>query len=71
VGIAALAAAGVAAYWMWRPPAPGPAPSQLRSQLQAIAALDRDYEAGVVAENQYRKKRRSLKRQLSDQLSGN
>jgi hypothetical protein len=71
VGIAALAAAGVATYWMWRPPAPGPAPAQLRSQLQAIAALDRDYEAGLVAENQYRKKRRSLKRQLNDQLSGN
>jgi hypothetical protein len=70
VGIAALAAAGVTAYWMWHSPAPGPVPMQVRSQVEAIAALDRAYEAGLIEETQYRKKRSSLKRRLSDQLSG-
>jgi hypothetical protein len=71
VGIAGLAAAGAAAYWMWRPPAPGPVPAHVRSQVEAIAALDRDYEAGLIAETQYRKKRSTLKRRLSDRLSSN
>jgi hypothetical protein len=70
VGIAALAAAGAAVYWMWRSPAPGPVPSQFRSQAEAIAALDRDYEAGLIPQNKYRQRRTSLKRRLRDQLSG-
>jgi hypothetical protein len=57
-------------YWMWRSPTPPPMPRQARSQVEAIAALDRDYEAGLVPEKQYRRQRASLKRRLSDQLSG-
>jgi hypothetical protein len=71
VGIAALAVAGAASYWLWRPPAPGPVPAHLRSQVEAIAALDQDYEAGLIAETPYRKKRSALKQRLSDRLSGN
>lgn len=68
VGVVALAATSVAVYWMWRAPASGPIPAQFRARVEAIAALDQDYEAGLVAENQYRQKRAALKRQLSDQL---
>jgi hypothetical protein len=64
VGIVALAAAGMALYWMWRSPVPGPMPNQVRAQVEAIAALDRDYEAGLVAENQYHRKRTALARRL-------
>jgi hypothetical protein len=69
LGIAALAAAAVTVSWLWRSPAPPPMPPQVRPQVEAIAALDRDYEAGLIAEKQYRQKRTSLKRRLSDQLS--
>jgi hypothetical protein len=69
VGFASLAVAGMAVYWMWRPPAPGPVSSELRPQVEAIAALDRDYEAGVVEEDWYRKKRKALKQRLSAHLS--
>jgi hypothetical protein len=70
VGLAALAAAGAAAYWMWRSPAPGPIPAHVQSQVAAIAALDQDYEAGLIPEKRYLQRRTSLKRQLSNQLSG-
>jgi hypothetical protein len=71
VGIAALVAAGAASYWMWRSPAPGPVPERVRAQVEAIAQLDRDYQVGLVAEAEYRNKRSTLKRRLSDRLSGN
>jgi hypothetical protein len=70
VGIAALAAAGVFVYWMWRSPAPGPVPTQVRSQVEAIATLDREYEAGLVTTKPYRQERAALKRQVSEQLPG-
>jgi hypothetical protein len=70
LGIVALAAAGVAVYWMWGVPAPQPMPPQVRLQIETIAALDRDYEAGRIPEKQYREERTSLKRHLSDLLSG-
>jgi hypothetical protein len=64
VGLVALAVAVAVVYWMWQSPAPGPLPVQARSLIQTIAALDADFEAGQVKEGTYRKKRRSLKRQL-------
>jgi hypothetical protein len=69
VGIASLAVAGMAVYWMWRPPAPGSVPSELRAEVEAIAALDRDYEAGAVEEGRYRQRRKALKQRLSARLS--
>jgi hypothetical protein len=38
--------------------------------VAAIAALDQDYEAGLIPEKQYLQKRTSLKRRLSSQLPG-
>ncbi len=70
VGLAALAAAGVAAYLMWRSPGQRTVPAQVRSQVEAIAVLDADFEAGRVSEEDYRKKRRSLKREVREQLAG-
>jgi hypothetical protein len=69
-GIASLAVAGLAVFWIWRSPDPGPMPTQLRAQVEAIAALDQDYEAGLVGEDQYRQKREALKQQLSARLLG-
>jgi hypothetical protein len=70
VGIAVLAVAGVTAYWLWRSPLPGSVPPQARSAVEAIAALDRDFERGRVSEKVYRKRRRSLKQRLRGLLSG-
>jgi hypothetical protein len=70
VGLAALVAAGVAVYLMWRSPTSGPVPAHVRSQVKAIAALDADFEAGRVSEKDYGRKRRSLKREVREQLAG-
>ncbi|MBN1954353.1 MAG: hypothetical protein JW900_04795 [Anaerolineae bacterium] len=64
VGLAALAAAGVAAYLLWRPSAAVAMPPQARPLVESIAALDADFAAGEVADEAYRRKRRLLKRQL-------
>lgn len=69
VGIVALAMAGGAVYWLWRSPLPGAAPPEARSQVEAIATLDRDFEEGHVPQEAYRKKRRDLKRRLRESLS--
>lgn len=64
VGLVALAAAMVAVYLLWRSPPPGALPARARPLVEAIAALDADFEAGQVAEKSYRNKRKTLKRQL-------
>jgi hypothetical protein len=69
-GIAALVMAGVAIAFMWRKPSPGPVPVEMRAQVEAIAALDREFESGRLPEKRYREKRRSLKRRLRQTLSG-
>lgn len=69
IGLATLAAAAVVVYLLWRSPAPGPIPASVRSQVEAIAALDEDFEAGHVPENIYRKRRSSLKRQARELLA--
>ncbi|MDY7077718.1 MAG: hypothetical protein SXV54_12425 [Chloroflexota bacterium] len=70
VGLVALAAAVVAAYLIWRPPAPGTLPAQARPLVETIAVLDADFEAGQMREEAYRQKRQSLKRQLRALLGG-
>lgn len=65
VGLVTLAAAMVAVYYLlWRSPAPGPLPARARPLVEAIAALDTDFEAGRVGKRKYRKERGMLKRQL-------
>jgi hypothetical protein len=69
LGLAAVAAAGVVVYWMWRPRTPGPVPQEVRSQVQAIVDLDREFESGLLPEAQYRPRRASLKDQIVDELA--
>ncbi len=64
VGLVALAIAVAIVYWMWQTPSRTPLPARARPLVENIAALDADFEAGQVKEGAYRKKRRSLKRQV-------
>jgi hypothetical protein len=64
LGLAALAAAVAAVYWMWRSPGPGPLSARARRGVELIAALDADFEAGRVGKKKYHKERGMLKRQL-------
>jgi hypothetical protein len=68
IGLAALAVAVVAAYLLLRPPAPGPIPAPIRPQIEAIAALDAEYQAGQLDEKEYRRRRDALKRQALKRL---
>jgi len=68
IGIVALAMAGGAVYWLWRSPRQGSVPAEARSQIETIAALDRDFEEGRIPREAYRKKRRALKRRLRESL---
>lgn len=70
VGIAVLALSGAAVYWLWRSPLPGSVPRHVRTEVEVIAALDRDFERGYVSERVYREKREALKRRLGEKLSG-
>lgn len=64
VGVLALAAALVAAYTLWARVGPGALPARARPFVEAIAALDADFEAGKIGEAAYRQKREALKRQV-------
>jgi len=68
VGLVALGVAVVAAWVLWRPPAPGPVPAAIRPQIEAIAALDADYQAGQVEEEEYRRRREALKREAREKI---
>jgi len=68
IGMAALAAAVAAVYWMYRSPSPGPIPARARPLVEKIAALDADFEAGRVTEKTYLKKRKALKQQARANL---
>jgi hypothetical protein len=68
VGLVALGVAVVAAWVLWRPPAPGPVPAAIRPQIEAIAALDADYQAGQVEEEEYRRRREALKREARNRM---
>lgn len=63
LGLMALAVAVVVAYVLLRPPAPGPIPASVRGQIEAIAALDEDYQAGRLDEGEYRRRREALKQE--------
>ncbi len=67
-GLVALAVAVGAAWVLWRPPAPGPLPAAIRPQIEAIAALDADYQAGRVEEKEYRRRREALKREAREKI---
>jgi hypothetical protein len=69
IGLAALAAAAMVIYLMWGTSAPGAVPAPVRPQVEAIAALDADFEAGQLSEQAYREKRRSLKREVRELLA--
>jgi hypothetical protein len=64
VGLAALAMAVAATTLLWRSPSPGPLPAQARPLVEAIAALDRDFEAGGMPEKVYCQERESLRQRL-------
>ncbi|MBC7228487.1 MAG: hypothetical protein H5T61_14850 [Thermoflexales bacterium] len=68
LGLAALAVAVVAAYVLLRPPAPGPVPASVRAQVEAIAALDEEYQQGQLGEKEYRRRREALKREARDKV---
>jgi len=68
VGLVALGVAVVAAWVLWRPPAPEPVPAAIRPQIEAIAALDADYQAGQVEEEEYRRRREALKREAREKI---
>jgi hypothetical protein len=70
VGLVVLAAAVVVAYFLWQPSAEGSPPRAARPLVEAIAALDADFQAGEVAEKSYQRKRRALKRQLRTLIGG-
>ncbi|MEE8389170.1 MAG: hypothetical protein V3S14_00015 [Anaerolineae bacterium] len=66
----ALATAVAVVYLLWQSPAHELPPPRARPLVEAIAALDASFETGQVQEGAYRKKRRSLKRQLRALLEG-
>ncbi len=68
VGLMALGVAGVAVYWLLRPVSPGPVPAQACPGVEAIAALDRDFDRGNMPETMYRERRRALKERVRDSL---
>lgn len=67
-GVAALAAAGVAAAAMWTSGQDTTMPVEVEDHVRAIAALDHAYEGGDVAEQVYRERRRSLKQKIRQTL---
>ena len=64
VGLVALAVSLVVGYLLLRSPSGGPIPPRARPLVAAIGTLDSDFEAGHVPEKTYRRKRRSLVRQI-------
>jgi hypothetical protein len=64
VGLFVLAAAAGGAFWLWRLPASPALPAEADVLVDAIAALDADFEAARVAEDAYRREREALKRQI-------
>jgi hypothetical protein len=71
VGLTALVVAAGAAYLLWRSPASGPLPARMRPLVEAIAALDTDFEAGQLAEKTYRQERERLGQEIRVALGKN
>ncbi|MFW6135254.1 MAG: hypothetical protein ACOC7N_00355 [Chloroflexota bacterium] len=70
VGIAVLAVCAAAATYVWRSPVPRAVPGWAQAEVEAMAALDRDFERGRVSETVYEKRRRVLKRKLRERVLG-
>jgi len=68
-GLVVLVGALVMVYLLWQPSAM-PMPSAARPLVEAIAALDADFEAERVDEKAYRRKRNALRRQLRTLVLG-
>lgn len=68
LGLVALAVAVGVAWALWRSPASGPIPAAIRPQIEAIAALDADYQAGRVGEREYRRRREALKWEARERI---
>ncbi len=64
IGVLVLAAALVVVYALWWPANPVALPARARPLVEAIAALDEDFEAGKLEAAAYRQKRAALKRQV-------
>ncbi len=64
IGLVALAVAAAMIFWIWQAPPPDSIPPQARPLVEAIAALDADFEAGRVKAGAYHKKRGSFKQRL-------
>jgi hypothetical protein len=68
LGLVALAAGIMVAALLWRSPVPGAVPASVRPLVEAIAALDVEFEAGGLPEERYRAQRDSLKQQIRARL---
>ncbi len=64
LGMMALALGLGVAYRLWRAPAVPPLPEALRPQVQAIAALDADFAAGALPQDEYERQRTRRKQAL-------
>ena len=69
IGFGALVGAAAVVYFLWGADRTPSIPPEALSQVEAIAALDRDFEAGQLSEKAYRTQRRALKRRLRDLLA--
>lgn len=68
LGLAAVAAATVAALLLLRSPGPGSLAADARPVVEEIAALDVEFEAGRLSREAYVARRRRLRHQLHDLL---
>lgn len=68
VGLMAVAAGAVTAYGLLRSGSPGPVPAKVRTEVAAVAALDRDFENGSMSEAVYRERREALKQRVRESL---
>jgi hypothetical protein len=66
--LVALAAGIVVAALLWRSPVSGAVPASVRPLVEAIAALDVEFESGELPEERYRAQRDSLKQQIRARL---
>jgi hypothetical protein len=70
LGLVALAGAVLVTYLLWRSPTSGPLPARARPTIEAIAALDGEFEGGQADAASYQHVRQTLKEQLHVLLAG-
>lgn len=68
LGLMALAIGMMAATLLWRAPRSAPLPAPARPLVEAITALDAEFEAGRLPEHRYRAERDALKQQIRARL---